>query len=228
MPLTAPSVNHGGCGPNCEQNYESGCEQGVSVKRVVVFGGHGHVGRAAVEALQSDHEVIVVGRRTDPGADARDPQSVTALFGRLSRVDAVVVALGDVPFKPVVELTGDDYQQAFAGKVLPQASIVRAAVEHLADGGSITLTTGILARQAIAAGAAAAMANGALESFVIAAAPEMPRGIRLNAVSPTVLESAPEYFDSFPGFVPVSDATVGQAFKKSVDGVQTGQIYRID
>lgn len=172
--------------------------------------------------------MIVVGRTPDPGVDARDPQSVAALFDRLEAIDAVVVALGEVPFRHFTELTRDDYREAFAGKVMSQLDIVRAAASHLQDGGSITLTTGILAREAIGAGAAAAMANGALESFVVAAAPELPRGIRINAVSPTVLESAPEYFDSFAGFVPVPAAVVGQAFKKSVDGVQTGQIYRID
>ena len=95
-------------------------------------------------------------------------------------------------------------------------------------GGSITLTSGILSREPIATGAAASLVNGAVESFVLAAATELPRGIRINAVSPSVLEDAPSYHSSFPGFVPVSSHRVGQAFAKSVLGVQTGRVFPVD
>lgn len=198
------------------------------MRRVIVFGGGGHVGTSARRALEPDHEIISVGRRTTPRVDATDPASVEAVFAAVGTVDAIVVCLGDVPFKPLGDLGRDDYLAAFRGKVLPQLDIVRLGLPHLRDGGSITLTTGILAREPVATGAAAALANGALESYVVAAATELPRGIRLNAVSPTVLATAPEYFASFPGFPPVSAELVGAAFKKSVDGVQTGRVYRLD
>lgn len=61
--------------------------------------------------------------------------------------------------------------------------------------------------------------NGAIEHFVKGAACELPRGIRINVVSPTVLEeSMGKYADFFPGFVPVPAARVAQAYKKSVLG----------
>ena len=72
------------------------------------------------------------------------------------------------------------------------------------------------------------MVNGALEGFVVAAAIELPNALRLNLVSPTVLtESMPEYGDYFPGFMPVSAAEVAQAYRKSVEGKQSGQVYRV-
>lgn len=40
-------------------------------------------------------------------------------------------------------------------------------------------------------------ANGAVEGFVRAAAIELENGIRINAVSPTVIENSPQYFPSF-------------------------------
>lgn len=112
--------------------------------------------------------------------------------------------------------------------MLSQLNLVRIGLPFVRDGGSFTLTTGILAREPLPAGSAAAMANGAVESFVISAAGEMPRGIRLNAVSPTVLESATGYHEAFAGFEQVSDARLGQAFVRSVEGITTGRVYMLD
>ncbi|MFJ4222639.1 short chain dehydrogenase [Microbacterium sp. NPDC089695] len=195
--------------------------------RAVVIGANGTVGRAAVEALQG-HEVIAASRSGDPAVDATDPASVARLFATIGEVDAVVVALGSVAFRPLGELTREDYDAAFRSKVLSQVDIVRLGTPFVRDGGSFTLTSGVLAREPIATGAAASLVNGAIESFTLAAATELPRGIRINAVSPSVLEDAPAYHSSFPGFVPVSSYRVGQAFAKSVLGVQTGQVFAVD
>lgn len=195
--------------------------------RILIIGANGHVGRTAVDALEA-HEVIPVSRSTDPSVDITDPSSIENLFAAVGEIDAVIVAVGEVPFRPLGELGRDDYESALRGKVLSQLDVVRIGTPFVRDGGSFTLTSGVLAREPIATGAAASLANGALESFVLAAATELPRGIRINAVSPSVLEDAPSYHSSFPGFVPVSSLRVGQAYAKSVLGVQTGQILAVD
>jgi len=196
--------------------------------KVLVIGS-GHVGGAAVEALQArDHEVIVASRTGDPSVDAREPGSVEALFAAVGTVDAIVAALGSAPFKPLAELTREDYIAGLFGKVVTQLDIARIGTPYLSDGGSITLTTGVLAREPIRTGAASTLANGALEAYVMAAAVELPRGLRINAVSPTVLVEAPAYHPSFPGFTQVTAAAVGQAYVKAVEGVQTGQVYVLD
>jgi hypothetical protein len=72
------------------------------------------------------------------------------------------------------------------------------------------------------------MVNGALDAFVKAAAIEMPRSTRINAVSPTMLtESAETYGSYFSGFESVSVARVALAYRKSVDGLQNGQVYPV-
>lgn len=195
--------------------------------KILVIGAHGAVGRTAVTALDG-HDIVEASRSGEHSVDATDPASVERLFADVGEVDAVVVALGSVAFRPLVELSRDDYEAAFRNKVLAQLDVVRIGTPFVRDGGSFTLTSGILAREPIATGAAASLVNGALESFVIAAATELPRGIRINAVSPSVLEDAPSYHSSFPGFVPVSSNRVGQAFAKSVLGVQTGQVFPVD
>ncbi|AQX79147.1 short chain dehydrogenase [Plantibacter flavus] len=196
--------------------------------RILLIGASGQVGRAAQDALAERHEVIAVSRSTAPAVDTTDEASVEALFAEVGEVDAVIVAVGSVPFKPVGELTRDDYRAAFLGKVLSQLDVVRIGTPFVRDGGSFTLTTGILAREPIATGAAASMANGAVESFVIGAAPELPRGIRINAVSPTVLAEATGYHDAFPGFPPVASDVVGLAFVRAIEGVGTGRVLALD
>ena len=196
--------------------------------KVVVIGA-GHVGGAAVAALLArGHEVVAATRRTHPPVDATDPASIEALFAAVGTVGAVVTALGSAPFKPLADLTREDYAAGYAGKVQTQLDVVRIGTPYLTDGGSLTLTTGVLAREPIHTGAASTLANGALEAFVMAAAVELPRGIRINAVSPTVLVEATGYHPSFPGFTQVSAAAVGQAYVKAVEGFQTGQVYVLD
>ncbi|MGO2822228.1 MAG: short chain dehydrogenase [Brachybacterium tyrofermentans] len=192
--------------------------------KVLVIGATGNIGRVAASALeQQGHEVIRASRSSDPSVDLGDSASIAALLASLETLDAVVVTAGGVPFKPVTELTREDYADAFAIKTLGQLDVVRHAFEHVSDGGSITLTSGVLSREPVATAAAAAAANGAIESYVTTAATEAPRGIRLNVVSPDVLENSPHYHATFPGHRPVSDDEVGRAFVRAVDGVGTGQ-----
>lgn len=195
--------------------------------RILIIGASGHVGRAAASALDG-HEIVAASRSGQPSVDVTDPHSIERLFEGVGEVDAVIAAVGSVPFAPLSELGRDDYEAALRGKVLSQLDIVRIGTRFVRDGGSFTLTSGILAREPIATGAAASLANGALEAFVLGAAPELPRGIRINAVSPSVLEDAPSYHSSFPGFVPVSSYRVGMAYAKSVLGVQTGEVLPVD
>lgn len=196
--------------------------------KIVVIGASGHVGSAVAEALSVRHEVIAASRATEPAVDVTDEVSIAGFLDRIGQVDAIVSCVGSVPFKPLSELSRDDYVSAFTGKILSQLDLVRLGASSVRDGGSITLTSGILAREPIVTGAAAAMANGAVESFVISAATELPRGIRLNIVSPTVLTEATGYHSTFPGFVPVPGAIVAQSYVKSVEGAQTGQVFAID
>ena len=196
--------------------------------RILVIGATGNIGAVAAATLEArGHEVLRASRSTTPSVDIADPGSVGALFEAVGIVDAVVVASGAVPFKPLEELAREDYQAGLTSKTLGQVEVVRQALEHLPDGGSITLTTGVLAREPIATGAAAALVNGALESFVVTAAAEAPRGLRINAVSPNVLENSPGYHALFPGQPQVTDEEIGRAFVLSVEGLGTGRILAV-
>lgn len=196
--------------------------------RILLVGAGGHVGGVARAEFESrGHEVIAVSRSTDPGVDTSDPDSISALLKAVGRIDAIVVAVGSAAFKPVTELTREDYTEAFISKALGQVEFVTQGLDYLNDGGSITVTTGVLSREPVPTAAAAALVNGAVESFVISAAPELPRGIRINAVSPNVLANSPHFHDAFAGMVPVTDEQVAAAFVRSVEGNVTGRVLAV-
>ncbi len=158
----------------------------------------------------------------------RDPASIKALFAGLGQFDALVVASGSAAFNALTEMTDEEWQVGLQSKLMGQINLTRSAIPHLSDKGSITLISGILSEEPINWGASVTTINGAIEHFVKAAACELPRGLRINVVSPTVLaESMDKYADFFPGFVPVPAAKVAQAYKKSVLGIQTGQVFKV-
>ena len=160
--------------------------------------------------------------------DATDLPSVERLFHEIGRVDAVVTTMGEVHFGPFAEMTADQFWIGLRNKLMGQVNVVLAAQHHVNDGGSFTLTSGILSEEPIRGGVNATTANLALEGFVRGAAIELPRGIRINIVSPTLLqESAEAYGAYFRGFETVSAKRVATAYSRSVEGAQTGRIYRV-
>lgn len=198
--------------------------------KIVIVGASGTIGSAVSELLAKDHQVIRVGHsRGDATVDMRDQASIQALFDQIGTFDALVVASGSVAFNALTEMSDEQWQLGLQSKLMGQINLTRAAIPHLSDRGSITLISGILSEDPINWGVSATTINGAIEHFVKAAACELPRGLRINVVSPAVLEeSMGKYGDFFPGFVPVPAARVAQAYKKSVLGVQTGQIFRVN
>ena len=198
--------------------------------KIVIVGASGTIGSAVSDLLAKDHQVIRVGHsRGDATVDMRDQASIQALFDQIGTFDALVVASGSVSFNALTEMGDEQWQLGLQSKLMGQINLTRAAIPHLSDRGSITLISGILSEDPIHWGVSATTINGAIEHFVKAAACELPRGLRINVVSPTVLEeSIGKYADFFPGFVPVPAARVAQAYKKSVLGVQTGQIFRVN
>jgi NAD(P)-dependent dehydrogenase (short-subunit alcohol dehydrogenase family) len=197
-------------------------------KRILVVGAGGLIGSETATALEAaGHEIIRASRSSGEHVDLTDPASIQELFSRIGEVDAVVSTTGVVPFKPVAELTVEDFRDGVQDKALGQIALVTIGTEHVRDGGSFTLTSGVLSQEPIETGAVASVANGALDSFAIAAAVGLPRGIRINTVSPSVIAEATGYHSSFPGFPQTPVAEAARAVVRSVDGVETGQVFSV-
>ncbi|MBS9422517.1 short chain dehydrogenase [Photorhabdus caribbeanensis] len=197
--------------------------------KVIVIGASGTIGKAISEELEKNHEVIRAGRNgLDVVVDITSVDSIKSMYERIGKVDAVVSATGSAHFGSISELTPELNEIGINSKLKGQINLVLLGMDYINDGGSFTLTTGIMMDDPIIQGASAAMANGGVKAFVKSAAIEMPRGIRINSVSPNVLqESLDKYGEFFPGFNAVPASRVALAFKKSVDGAQTGQNYEV-
>jgi NAD(P)-dependent dehydrogenase (short-subunit alcohol dehydrogenase family) len=197
--------------------------------KVILIGASGAIGSAVSEQLAVRHEVVKVGKSSgEYQVDIADIGSVRKLFEQVGKADAVVVAAGNLHFGPLAEMTPEQFNIGLQHKLMGQVNVALAAQHYLNDGGSITLTSGILTDEPIRYGVNATAVNSAVDGFVRAAAIELPRGLRINAVSPSVLqESMALYGPYFHGFEPVPASRVALAYVKSVDGLQTGSVYRV-
>lgn len=196
--------------------------------KILVIGSTGLIGKYVASALENYGEVIGVSRTTPVSLDVNKPQSIADMYRRVGKIDAVASCIGKVAFKKIEELTYDDYLHGLTDKVMGQVELVRQGLDFVTDGGSFTLMTGILARRPIPTGTVASLANGAIEAFTKATSIELPRGIRINTVSPSVLLEATNYHPYFPGFHQVRAESVADAYVAAITGTMNGEVFRLD
>jgi NAD(P)-dependent dehydrogenase (short-subunit alcohol dehydrogenase family) len=191
--------------------------------KIVVVGATGTIGRAVADALAAGHEVVRASRGGEVRIDLDDPRSIATLFGQLKDVDAVVSCAGGARFAPLEKLTDGDFDYSIRSKLMGQVNLIRQALGHVRDGGSVTVTTGVLARQPMPGAAAISMVNAGLEGFVRGAALEAPRGVRVNAVSPPWVTETLQAMkmDPAPG---LPAAKVARAYVAAVTGRHNGEI----
>jgi NAD(P)-dependent dehydrogenase (short-subunit alcohol dehydrogenase family) len=197
--------------------------------RILVVGANGTIGSAVVNEMKGDTEVIIASRsNSDIKVDITSTDSIKRMFEEVGEIDALVSTTGSAHFGPIEELTPELNSIAVNSKLLGQINLVLLGLPYIRDKGSITLTTGILMDDPVVGGSSSAMANGGVRAFVKSAAIELPRGIRINSVSPNMLvESKEKYGSFFVGFEPVPAKRVALAYRKSILGSQTGQSYTI-
>lgn len=189
--------------------------------KIVVVGANGTIGSAVAAALAPRHEVVAASRSGPNRVDIRDSESVESLLAALGPVDAIVNAAGGAAYKPLADLTAADFQASFDEKLMGQINLARTAIRHLMEGGSITLTSGWWSVEPIPGVAAISMVNAALEGFTRAAALELPRGIRINTISPPLV-GEPERAN---GQIKRMSATdVAKAYVDVIEGPATGQV----
>ncbi len=192
--------------------------------KVIVIGATGTIGRAIVRAVEGRHEVIPVSRNKSAiTVDLADKSSITKMFVAAGRVDAVICAAGLAAFGPFFTLSDDDFALGVGNKLMGQVNVVRVGLEHVNNNGSFTLTSGILSRKPMQGSAAVSLVNSALEGFSRAAALEMPRGIRINVVSPNWVIETLKAFNMDPS-IGTSVDTVARAYSEALEGSMTGQI----
>jgi NAD(P)-dependent dehydrogenase (short-subunit alcohol dehydrogenase family) len=193
--------------------------------KVLVVGGTGTIGRAVAEALRGQgHEVVSAERSGgDLRVDITSPESVRALFAQAGRVDAIVSCAGGAAWKPLAQLTDEDFEMSLHYKLMGQVNLARYGADSVADGGSITLTSGVLAMEPMPGSAAVSLVNAGLEGFARAAALDMPRSIRINVVSPPWVTETLQAM-GMDTSIGMPAAQVAGAYLDAVGGAHNGQV----
>jgi len=197
--------------------------------KILLIGATGTIGKRISAQLSKKHEIVSGGRtNADVVVDITDSASIEKMYESVGSLDAVICAAGPAKFGLLADLTEEDFYIGIRGKMMGQVNLVRIGQKYLNDNGSFTLTTGILADEPVLGSAGLSLVNGGVNSFVLAAAQELPRGQRVNVVCPTVVaDSAEVYADFFPGFDPVSMERVVNGYVRSVETKMTGRVIRI-
>lgn len=195
--------------------------------KIIMVGAFGTMGEHLSKAFENEHEIIKVGTKSgDVQVDITSTESIENMFRQVGEFDALISTAGPSYVGPWETLTNETFRKGVEGKMMGQINLVLIGQQYINPKGSFTLISGALSHDPQLNFANASAANGAVDGFVRAAAIELKNGIRINAVSPTVIENSPQYFPYFPGDIPVTMRELEFAFRKSVFGANTGQIIK--
>jgi NAD(P)-dependent dehydrogenase (short-subunit alcohol dehydrogenase family) len=195
--------------------------------KIIFVGASGTIGSKVVTALEGEHEIIKVGSKTgDIKIDMTSPSSIEDMFKMVGPFDAVVSAAGSGYWGPLANLNDAGFRKGLDYKLMGQVNLVLIGQHLINSGGSFTLTSGILSEDPVVGGSAVSAVNAAINSFAIASAIELKNDVRINAVSPGVVEDSPELFPAFPGHTPVPMDKVVAGYLRSILGAGTGQVIK--
>jgi NAD(P)-dependent dehydrogenase (short-subunit alcohol dehydrogenase family) len=191
--------------------------------KILVLGATGKIGGAIVSELAPRHEIVSVGSRSgDLQVDYTDRESVRSMFESVESFDGLVCVVGgDSSFKPYDQLTDGDFEWGFRRKFLAQLNLVRIGTDFAADGASFTLSSGFLSHYPNAASVATGPFNAAVDALATSLSPLLPRGLRINVVSP-----APVVPSDRVGMGLVSAEQTAGYFVQCVEGDFTGRVLR--
>lgn len=183
--------------------------------KILIIGAQGTIGKIITAELAKDHEIVTVGKTSgDWQFDISSAEEVECMFRAVGQIDACICAAGDSETDDLSQLTVQQLQVGITNKLLAQANIVLIGQKYLNDNGSLTLTSGKMGDLPVKGSTGKAFVNGAINSFVMAAALDLQRGLRLNAVSPAKIGS-------------VSDFEIFNAYRKCVESDVNGKVFKI-
>lgn len=183
-------------------------------KVAVVTGASRGIGRATAERLAKEGGAVVVNYATSAEeanavveaikaqggtafavqADIARLDDIRRLFREtithLGRLDILVANAGYSCFKPLVEITEEDFDRTFALNAKGTYFCLQEALRHMADGGKIVCVSTIGTVLNVPGGTCYFGSKGAVEQFCRTLAKEVaPRGITVNVVSPGFTET---------------------------------------
>lgn len=184
--------------------------------KILIIGAGGNLGKIITSKLAHGHEIITAGRNSGAvQVDLSSPAAIRAMFSKTGKIDACVCVAGDSYSGELFSMQPQDLNLGIQNKLSGQVNLVLIGHEYMNDGGSFTLISGKMGDRPTKFSAGKALVNGGINSFVLAAALEMPRTIRINAVSPGKVSD-----------IPIAALTA--AYLRSIEGDINGEILRVN
>jgi NAD(P)-dependent dehydrogenase (short-subunit alcohol dehydrogenase family) len=177
------------------------------MKRVILYGGTGGIGRATADALRRrgyslhlaardagrlEAAAAELGDTTFTAGDVTDP----AFFAQATEeagpeLAGLVYAVGTINLRPLAKLTADDAETDFRINALGAFLAIQAAAPALKagageTGAGVVLFSTVAVAQGFPAHASVAMAKGAVEGLALSLAAELSPQIRVNVVAPSL------------------------------------------
>jgi NAD(P)-dependent dehydrogenase (short-subunit alcohol dehydrogenase family) len=192
--------------------------QRYHAKRAVIIGGTSGIGLATAKMLVDGGARVLVTGRSQAALDSTqkelgegaiavssDARSLADIYALASRVkaefdtfDLLFVNAGLGLFAPIETTTEAMYDEVFAVNAKGPFFAVKTLAPLISQGGSVVFTTAISNVKGMPMLAAAGATKAALRSLARGFAAELlPRGIRVNAVSPGPTDT-PSWGKSFP------------------------------
>jgi NAD(P)-dependent dehydrogenase (short-subunit alcohol dehydrogenase family) len=182
-------------------------------KRAVIVGGTSGIGFAVAEAALREHaDVVVVSSRKDKvdgamkrlggakgyAVDVRKEDEVKDFFGLLGAFDHLVFTAGDwgpMAGGALADLDLARAGEAFAVRFWGALTCIKHAHKTISQGGSITLTDGMIAHRPRKGAALSSAMAGSVEHLVQGLAVDLAP-VRVNAVCPGAVRT--EVWNSIP------------------------------
>jgi 3-oxoacyl-[acyl-carrier protein] reductase len=184
-------------------------------KTALVTGASRGIGRASALALAQEGAQVLVhysnseneadavvaeirkagGKADKVGADLRKPDGAHTLARQVrplvgDRLDVLVANAGISKSATIEDMTVEDFDNLFAVNVRAPFFLVQQLLPALGKGSNIILTSSLAAHASVGTISAYAATKGAIETLVKHFAAALgPRGIRVNAVAPGVVET---------------------------------------
>jgi NAD(P)-dependent dehydrogenase (short-subunit alcohol dehydrogenase family) len=196
--------------------------------KILIIGATGTIGTKVTKAFEKEHDVVKVGSKSgDFHININSPESIETFFKKVGSFDALISTTGDGHFGTLNNMTDKEFRIGIESKLMGQINLVLIGQQYINQNGSFTLTSGILSDDPVVGGSNLSTVNGAINAFVVAASIELTQGVRINAVSPGVVEDSPDFFPLFPGHIPIAMPMVVNAYVKSVLGSLTGKVIKV-
>jgi 3-oxoacyl-[acyl-carrier protein] reductase len=145
------------------------------------------------------------GKAIAVGGSVAEPAEIASLIDAtvkaFGHIDVLVNNAGVFEFGPLEAITPEHFHRQFNTNVLGLLLTTQAAVKHFpSTGGSVINISSVVAKSAPATGSVYSATKGAVDAITLSLARELgPKGIRVNSVSPGMIETEGTHTAGFIG-----------------------------